>query len=273
MIDFWVNGQSVRRAAQSARSLMACLRDDLRLTGTKDGCNGAGHCGTCTVLIDGQPALACRVPLDEVDGKRVLTIEGLADSWKSEVGGQSPTSDFRLPTSNLHPLQQSFIEHHAVQCGFCAPGMILAAKALLDRNLAPSLAEIKDALACNLCRCTGYQKIFEAIQALTPRPLARLPSPLFGDGRGGVAIGHSVPNKGDEAKVLGEAIYSNDFYREGMLIGKAVWSEHPHAEIVSIDTAAAQAMPGVAAVLTAKDVRGTNLIGPILRDQPALAEG
>jgi CO/xanthine dehydrogenase Mo-binding subunit/aerobic-type carbon monoxide dehydrogenase small subunit (CoxS/CutS family) len=273
MIAFWVNDQSMRCGAPSVRSLMGLLRDDLRLTGTKDGCNGAGHCGTCTVLIDGQPALACRVPLDEVDGKRVLTIEGLADSWKSEVGGQSPTSDFRLPPPHLHPLQQSFIAHHAVQCGFCAPGMILAAKALLDRNPAPSLAEIKDALACNLCRCTGYQKIFEAIQALTPRPLARLPSPLFGDGRGGVAIGHSVPNKGDEAKVRGETIYSDDFYREGMLIGKAVWSEHPHAEIVSIDTAAAQAMPGVAAVLTAKDVRGTNLIGPILRDQPALAEG
>src|SRR3990172_9076627 len=272
MIDFWVNGQSVRRAAQSVRSLMACLRDDLRLTGTKDGCNAAGHCGTCTVLIDGQPALACRMALDAVNGKRVLTIEGLA-----------------LPTSNLHPLQQSFIANHAVQCGFCTPGMILAAKALLDRNPAPSLTEIKDALACNLCRCTGYQKIFEAILAFTPNgtPLLSVPdyepiarsaarnaarSAPRSDSEVAPVVGRSVPNKGDEDKVRGNTLYSADVYREGMLIGKAVWSEHPHAEIVSIDAAAAQAMPGVAAVLTAKDVRGTNLIGPILRDQPALAE-
>jgi CO/xanthine dehydrogenase Mo-binding subunit/aerobic-type carbon monoxide dehydrogenase small subunit (CoxS/CutS family) len=256
VLTFSVNGRHVRAAADPARSLLTCLRDELRLTGTKDGCDGAGHCGTCTVLVDGAPVLACRTPLAAVDARQVVTIEGLADG-----------------EGHLHPLQQSFMEHHAVQCGFCTPGMLLAAKALLDRNPAPSLAEVKVALAGNLCRCTGYQKIFEAILAVAPSAPKQWPGLGRSSPGGRSAIGHSVVNKGDEGKVRGQAVYSADVYREGMLFGKVLWSDHPHAEIVCIDTLAARALPGVAAVLTAEDVPGTNLVGPILRDQPVLAVG
>lgn len=250
-----VNGRDVIYEAQRDCSLLQYLRDELRLTGTKDGCNGAGDCGTCTVLVDGEPLLACRVSPGDVAGQEVVTIEGLADG---EDGA-------------LHPLQRAFVEHHAVQCGFCTPGMILRAKALLDDDPSPSLEDIRAALANNLCRCTGYQKIFEAIASTAVQKPARTTTGQSDAGRN-VPIGASPPNKGDEAKVRGDTVYSADVYRSDMLIGKAVWSEHPHAEILTVDTAAAEALPGVVAVLTAADVDGTNLHGPIVRDQPVLAE-
>ena len=128
-------------------TLLEMLRDNLGLTGTKQGCSGSGNCGACTVLIDGMPVLSCLTLAETVQGKHVLTIEGLSKR------------------GNLHPLQQAFIDHGAVQCGFCTPGMILSAKALLDEEPKPSEDEIKKALAGNLCRCTGYAKIVEAVQA------------------------------------------------------------------------------------------------------------
>jgi aldehyde oxidoreductase len=254
-MQFTLNGKPLTYKASPDRSLLHFLRSDLYLMGTKDGCDGAGHCGTCTVLIDGEVALACRVPLSGLEGKQVLTIEGLTRN------------------DHLHPLQQSFIDHHAVQCGFCTPGMILAAKALFNRTPSPGLADVKAALAGNLCRCTGYQKIFEAILETATLDSTGATASTVSKERQSATIGYSVPNKGDAIKVRGEAVYSADVYREGMLIGKAVWSEHPHAEIVAVDTSAARAMPGVIAVLTAQDVPGTNLHGPIIRDQPVLAEG
>ncbi|HZQ06322.1 MAG TPA: molybdopterin cofactor-binding domain-containing protein [Anaerolineae bacterium] len=253
MTAFWINDRKFQ-ASSVKQTLLEFLRNQLQLTGTKDGCNGAGHCGTCTILADGAAILACKTPLAQLDGKHILTIEGLADPQSGE----------------LDPVQQAFLEHHAVQCGFCTPGMILASKALLDRNPNPSLNDIKHALACNLCRCTGYQKIFSAIQSIAGHGAVAFENAAASN-RG--AIGSSVRNKGDEAKVRGEAQYSADIFRKEMLIGKAVWSNYPHAELVSIVTSAAEALPGVVAVLTAKDVPGVNLHGPIIRDQPALAEG
>ncbi len=127
------------------RTLLRVLRDDLGLTGTKEGCS-EGDCGACTVLVDGQPVNSCLVLAAEVDGKQLLTVEGLA---KEGV---------------LHPLQRAFIAAGAVQCGFCTPGMLLSAKALLDRNPKPSEGEIREALAGNLCRCTGYVRIINAVR-------------------------------------------------------------------------------------------------------------
>jgi aerobic carbon-monoxide dehydrogenase small subunit len=142
-----VNGIDRTLTVAPNRTLLQVLREDLKLTGTKLGC-GIGECGACTVLMDGEPVNACLVMAVKAEGHEILTIEGLG------------TRD------HLHPLQEGFIEHGAVHCGFCTPGMIMAAKALLDRSPHPSLPEIKDALAGNLCRCTGYHQIIDAIQAV-----------------------------------------------------------------------------------------------------------
>ena len=149
-----VNGRLYSIDCDPDSSLLDVIREELRLTGTKRGCD-IGVCGTCTVLIDGETKRACKIKVSEVvigksaisaDSPRILTIEGLSDGI------------------NLHPIQKAFIECGAVQCGFCTPGMILTAKALLDKNPKPTRAEIKKSFTPNLCRCTGYQQIFEAVE-------------------------------------------------------------------------------------------------------------
>jgi len=145
-ISFVINGKKKEMAISPNTTLLELLRDHLGLTGTKNGCE-AGECGACTVLLDGRPVYACLVLAPKVDGKEIITIEGIGEEGK------------------LHPLQEAFLTHGAVQCGFCTPGMIVAAKALLDENLYPSREEIEDAISGNLCRCTGYLQIVEAIEA------------------------------------------------------------------------------------------------------------
>jgi carbon-monoxide dehydrogenase small subunit len=146
-----VNGELVSVQVEADELLVDVLRDRLGLTGTKIGCN-EGECGACTVIMGGQPVLACLIPALRAQGQAIITIEGLSDG------------------EGLHPLQQAFVEHGAVQCGYCIPGFILSAKALLDRNPHPTRDEIKEAVAGNLCRCTGYVKIVEAIESVA-RPL------------------------------------------------------------------------------------------------------
>lgn len=143
-ISFTVNQQPVEILVKPNQTLIQVLREELGLTGTKHGC-GVGDCGSCTVLLDGRPVNSCLVLAGQVQGRKVITIEGLAEGEK------------------LHPIQESFVEKGAIQCGFCSPGMILSAKALLDRNQNPTEGEIRQALSGNLCRCTGYQKIVEAV--------------------------------------------------------------------------------------------------------------
>ena len=142
-----VNGQDYEIAVEPGRTLLDVLRYELRLTGTKEGC-GTGSCGSCTVLLDGEAVNSCLVFAVEVEGKEITTIEGLSQRGK------------------LHPLQQAFIDEGAVQCGFCTPGVILAAKAFLDSNPHPTELEIRRAIAGNLCRCTGYEKIVRAIMSV-----------------------------------------------------------------------------------------------------------
>ena len=139
-----VNGEDHEVLIKSNRTLIEVLRQDLHLTGTKEAC-GIGACGACTVLVNGKPVHSCITLAEEVEGKEVETIEGLAQGGK------------------LHPLQKAFMDYHAFQCGFCTPGMIMAAKALLNRNLRPTEQEVKSAISGNLCRCTGYGNIVEAI--------------------------------------------------------------------------------------------------------------
>lgn len=146
IIQLTVNGEQAEVAVAPNRTLLQVLREDLGLTGTKHGC-GLGDCGACTVILDGKPVNSCLVLAVQAHGSEVLTIEGLAENGK------------------LHPLQQAFVDKGGIQCGFCSPGMILSAKALLDENPKPTEHEIRMAISGNLCRCTGYQKIVEAIQA------------------------------------------------------------------------------------------------------------
>jgi aerobic carbon-monoxide dehydrogenase small subunit len=153
LLNCTVNGEDQSVLIDTRDTLLDLLRDRLGLTGTKEGC-GNGNCGTCTVLMDGAPINACLVLAVEVPGRDITTIEGLA-------GGA------------LHPLQQALVEHGGTQCGFCTPGIVLAAKALLDENPSPSEAQIRHAIAGNLCRCTGYGKIVDAIAAVAARGVGR----------------------------------------------------------------------------------------------------
>ncbi|MFO1199280.1 MAG: (2Fe-2S)-binding protein [Burkholderiaceae bacterium] len=140
-----INGEPVEFLAGTRQSLLDALRDELGLTGTKEGC-GSGDCGACSVIVDGRLTCACLVLAPEAQGRSIETIEGMAQ------GGV------------MHPLQRQFLEHAALQCGFCTPGLLVAAKALLDRNPNPSESEIRFGLAGNLCRCTGYDKVVRAVQ-------------------------------------------------------------------------------------------------------------
>jgi len=141
-----INGKDYELSVPPWRTLLEVIREDLRLTGTKEGC-GQGECGSCTVLMGGKTVNSCLVLAMEADGQEVVTIEGLADG------------------DTLHPVQEAFVEHAGMQCGFCTPGMILSAKALLDRNPNPGEGEIREGIAGNFCRCTGYTKIIESIAA------------------------------------------------------------------------------------------------------------
>jgi carbon-monoxide dehydrogenase small subunit len=143
VIQLTVNGEEYETVVAPNQTLVEVLRDNLSLTGTKEGC-GEGACGTCTVLLDGKPVRSCLILAVEVQGREVTTIEGLA------------------PMGELHPVQKAFVEYGAIQCGFCAPGMILTTKALLDENPSPTEQEARQAISGNVCRCTGYTKIVEA---------------------------------------------------------------------------------------------------------------
>ncbi|HOC47045.1 MAG: (2Fe-2S)-binding protein [Syntrophorhabdaceae bacterium] len=145
IISLNVNGDDYELAVRPNRTLLEVLREDLMLTGTKEGCED-GSCGTCTVLLDGAPVRSCMLLAVDVAGRHVVTIEGLASD------------------NELHPVQKAFVEYGAIQCGYCSPGMILTAKALLDTNPNPTEEEIKLAISGNLCRCTGYNKIVSAIK-------------------------------------------------------------------------------------------------------------
>ena len=147
-VAFTINDEHVELEIESHKTLLEVLREDLSLTGTKEGC-GLGACGACTVLIEGLPALSCLTLALEVKNKRISTIEGLM------IGDE------------LDPIHSSFVEHGASQCGFCTPGMIMSAKALLGQNPRPARKEIKDAISGNQCRCTGYKKIIDAVESIS----------------------------------------------------------------------------------------------------------
>lgn len=240
MATFTVNGQTV--TVEQNQKLLRYLRDTLRLTSVKDGCS-EGACGTCTVLIDGKPARACIQQTDRLAGKAVLTVEGLSDFEKDVYAF-------------------AFGEAGAVQCGFCIPGMVLCAKALLDVNPTPTEEEIAYALRNNICRCTGYVKIKDAVRRAAEYLRAgRLP-----EDSGAWRLGARVHRLDVREKVLGTGEYCDDLYMEGMLYGSAVRAAYPRARVLKIHTEEARALPGVALVLTAADVPGENKVGHLKKD-------
>ncbi len=163
-ITLQINGERHEALVEPDRTLLDVLRTELGLTGTKTNCLDA-ECGVCTVLVDGLAVNSCLYLAVVAQGRAITTIEGLAPAGS----GLAPAGSGRAPAGTLHPLQQAFVEHGAVQCGYCIPGMILSAKAYLDDHPRPSEAQIREALAGNLCRCTGYQKIVDAVLAAAQR--------------------------------------------------------------------------------------------------------
>ncbi len=262
-MEFTVNGNLVTIDPLPGEMLSDMLRERLNLTGTKIGCNEA-ECGACTVLIDGEPVLSCSYPSAKAAGKHILTIEGLSSAFQSS-GAQSP--------SFLHPLQEAFVVHGAVQCGFCIPGQLMTAYALLEHNPNPSEQDIRQALKDTLCRCAGYPTIVRAIQAavhalqtgeaVSPSPVASSAAPLD-------VIGTLRTRPDALAKVDGTALFTDDLKFEGMLHARVKRAGVPHAIVRRLDVAKARALPGVAAVLTAEHIPGEHYHGLVIRDWPSL---
>lgn len=232
--------------AKEDMNLLDFLRDEAQVTSLKNGC-GEGACGACMVLVDGRAMRACVLTVARVSGKKIITVEGLSDSEKEVY-------------------TWAFAEAGAVQCGFCIPGMVISAKALLDRNPSPTAREIKEAIRGNICRCTGYVKIEQAI-GMAARVFRGEMRPRTAAHAG---IGTSLQRVDAREKVLGTGQYVDDMHVDNMLHGAVLRTKYPRALVKSIDVSEALACPGVEAVLTAEDVPGVRHWGMIIKDWPAL---
>lgn len=241
-----VNGVAVPLGGEGA-TLLDLLREDLDLTGAKKACDN-GECGSCIVLMNGKPTKACLLAAERAAGKEVVTIEGLAPEGYDLQPGQD--------LSVLHPIQQAFLEKGATQCGFCIPGMILKTYTLLQSKPKPTRDEVVKSLSKNLCRCTGYTKILEAVD-YAAELIAEQRTAAGPDKADGPSVGVSVARLDSPGTVTGAAKYGADLKMPGMLHGKLLRAEHHHARILSIDSSAAEAMEGVVAVVTADDIPGT----------------
>ncbi len=245
MATFTVNGQTVQ--AEKNQKLIRFLRDELRLTSVKDGCS-EGACGTCHVLIDGKATKACVPSTDKLEGKTILTVEGLSD-WEKDV------------------YTYAFGKAGAVQCGFCIPGMVISAKALLDANPTPTREEAAFAIRNNICRCTGYVKIIDGIL---------LAAEIFRNGKlpeekkTGYGVGERAVRVDVAEKVQGYGKYPDDLYVDGMLYAGAVRSKYPRARVLAIHKEKAEALPGVVGVYTAEDIPGEIKVGHLQQDWDAM---
>ena len=244
-ITFTLNGTERTASISEDTSLLELLRERCRVTSPKDACAPSGQCGACVVLVDGEKKTACAFPARKVEGRSVVTLEGISPREREALG-------------------TAFAESGAVQCGFCIPGMVMCGKHLLDKNPCPSRAEISRALSGHLCRCTGYVKIIDAIEQ-AGQALRSEPPPVCD--RSG-QIGTALPRFRGKEMALGEFHYLDDLSVPGLLHGALVLSAHPRAKVVSIDVAAARALPGVVAVVGAAELPGLRHQGLIYRDWP-----
>ncbi len=245
--SFIVNGKSYDVEVDETQNLLSYLRDELNLYGTKNGC-GKGQCGACTLIFNGDAKRACTIKMSKVEGANIETIENLSK------GGE------------LHPVQVGFVNTGAIQCGFCTPGMIMSAKALLEKNLNPTKAEIQNALKFNICRCTGYIAIINAVEMaakiMRGEKVAYLPT------EGG--IGTSPVGKDVVQKAMGLPIYAEDREFPNMIYGKLKYTDYPSAIVKKIDTSKAEALDGVIKVLTADDIPGRKTFGLLNPHQPVM---
>jgi aldehyde oxidoreductase len=250
-----VNGVPKQYIVSPEKVLLDLLRNDLRLTGAKQSCDRKGQCGACMVIVDGKAVRSCLKKVADLDGADVITVEGLGTPH------------------NPHLIQEAFVLSGAIQCGFCTPGMIMSTKALLDRNPKPDKEEIKKALAHNLCRCTGYIKIFDAVN-LAAKFLRKesTPEKVKAKLNRKKMLGQSHPRPSAMIKACGTAQFGADIFPENSLEIAAVHSTEFHAIIKNVDYSEAEKMPGVAGVMTAKDIKGTNRIRVFVPDQPLLCE-
>lgn len=257
-IDFNLNGEKKSLDISGNDNFLTILRNDLKLTGTKCGCN-IGSCGTCMIILNGKAVQACVVKLKKLNGAEVQTIEGISDN------------------GSLHPLQTAFIERQGGQCGYCTPGMIMSSKALLDKKPDPTENEIKRALRFNLCRCTGYQQAIEAVQQaagqLKSGDFSGNKMTTVGGSNNTNIVGRSIPRTDALPLVTGTALFTDDIPSPpGTLFLATKRSDYAHAKILSIDYSNAEKIDGVTRVITAKDIPGENSYGKIIRDIPVLAE-
>ena len=264
-MELEINGKKIDIEPLPGEMLSDLLRERLGLTGTKIGCNEM-ECGACTVLVDDEPVLSCGYPSARAAGRKILTIEGLAVRAGEGV-------DDNQRGGKLHPLQEAFINYGAVQCGFCIPGQLMTAYALLQRNPDPSEDQIRQALKDTLCRCAGYPTIVSAIQAAvqTLKTGEPLPPPVLPPTQTPLEVIGTVQARPDAVeKVTGQALYTDDLKFEDMLHARAKRAMLPHAIVRRIDVSKARNLPGVAAVLTAEDIPGEINHGLVIYDWPTL---
>jgi len=257
-ISFTVNGRNIQLEPVPGETLADLLRKRLRLTGTKIGCNEA-ECGACTVLVDGEAVLACIYPAERAHGRQILTIEGLAETQEGGI--------------RLHALQEAFVKYGAVQCGFCIPGQIMVAYALLQCNPNPTQDEIRAALKDTLCRCGAYPSIENAIREAahalrTGEPMP--PASVQESAAGFKVVGRTQVRPDAADKVTGRARFTDDLAFEAMLYARVKRAGVPHAFLRRLNVEKARALPGVAAVLTADDLPGAKNHGLVVADWPIL---
>jgi 4-hydroxybenzoyl-CoA reductase alpha subunit len=251
-----INGQKHVVAFNDGETLLDVLRDRLNLTGTKKGCN-LGDCGACTVLVDARPMNSCLLLARDMEGKAITTIEGIARNGK------------------LTPLQEAFVREGGIQCGYCTPGMVMSATALLESNPNPTPDEVKTALAGNLCRCTGYSGILRAIARYQEYRDKTTPAPPAhpDDNTEFATVAHSLPRVDAVDKVTGRALYTADIKLPNMAYAKILGSPIAHGRIARIDTSKAEALEGILAVITGADVPDTQYgVSPSRYDEHVLAK-
>ncbi len=247
MISFTLNNQPKNFSGDENLSLMKYLREIEGITSVKNGCDGQAACGACMVEMNGKPVLSCVTPMKKVDGANVVTLEGFPEKLKET-------------------LARAFVKKGAVQCGFCTPGILTRTKILLEENPNPTETEIRRALRFNLCRCTGYQKVVEAIKLGIDAFRQGRSIEIEAPGR----VGTRHPKYEAYERALGRAPFVDDLRFEGMVFGALKFSEHPRARILKIDTSAAEEMEGVLRVFTARDIPGERTVGLIVNDWPLM---